>query len=141
MPHKRCNKTKLWQISLFDLSSVLRLSQCIERDCRMRFLRFFWLEWIYLGLNRNRFWFFSFKEIHTIFDSQFLYWFILYPTSTSLREGLTTESAVLQFSFLWVSSPLRNAAKDVNTSWRFIVSPGIISIESPRRFGIKCTKT
>jgi hypothetical protein len=39
----------------------------------MTFLHFFLLEWIYLGLNRNRFWFFHFKEIPLILDSQFKY--------------------------------------------------------------------
>ncbi len=34
------------------------------------FYGFFWFEWIYLGMNRNRFWFFSFKEIPSIWDSQ-----------------------------------------------------------------------
>ncbi len=29
----------------------------------------FWLEWIYLGLNGNRFMFLSFKEIPSILDS------------------------------------------------------------------------
>jgi hypothetical protein len=31
--------------------------------------------------------------------------------STNLQKGFTTESTVLQFSFFWVSSPPRNAAK------------------------------
>ncbi len=35
---------------------------------------------------------------------------------------LTTESAVLQFSFFWGSDPTRNAAKGVNTSRRFVES-------------------
>jgi hypothetical protein len=30
---------------------------------------FFWLELIYLGLNGNRFWFLSFKEMPSILDS------------------------------------------------------------------------
>jgi hypothetical protein len=33
------------------------------------FTGYFWLEWIYLGLNGNRFWFLSFKEIPSILDS------------------------------------------------------------------------
>jgi hypothetical protein len=33
----------------------------------------FWLEWIYLGLNGNRFWFLNFKENSLILDSYFKY--------------------------------------------------------------------
>jgi hypothetical protein len=35
----------------------------------MRFLRFFWLEWIYLGLSSNRFWFYHLKKGPSILDS------------------------------------------------------------------------
>jgi hypothetical protein len=35
----------------------------------MRSLHFFLLEWIYLGLNGNHFWFLSFKEISSILAS------------------------------------------------------------------------
>ncbi len=34
---------------------------------------FFWVDWIYLGLNRNCLWFFSFKEISFILVSQVKY--------------------------------------------------------------------
>jgi hypothetical protein len=33
----------------------------------------FWLEWIYLGLNENRYWFLNFKECSSILDSYFKY--------------------------------------------------------------------
>jgi hypothetical protein len=33
----------------------------------------FWLEWIYLGLDMNRFWFFSFSEIPLILNNQIKY--------------------------------------------------------------------
>ncbi len=33
----------------------------------------FWLEWIYLGLNKNRYWFLTFKEGSSILDSYFKY--------------------------------------------------------------------
>jgi hypothetical protein len=47
----------------------------------------FWLEWIYHGLNRNHFWFFSLKEIPSILDSQFKYWFISYQPSQRFVES------------------------------------------------------
>jgi hypothetical protein len=69
----------------------------------MRFLRgFLWLEWIYLGLNGNRFWFLSFKEIPYILDCQIKYDAFLTKPSRRFYEspeGLTSESAVLQFFF------------------------------------------
>ncbi len=33
----------------------------------------FWLEWIYLGLNENRYWFLNFKDCSSILDSYFKY--------------------------------------------------------------------
>ncbi len=33
----------------------------------------FWLEWIYLGLKGNRFWFLNFKKGSSILDSYFKY--------------------------------------------------------------------
>jgi hypothetical protein len=33
----------------------------------------FWIEWIYLGLNDNRYWFLNFKEGSSILDSYFKY--------------------------------------------------------------------
>ncbi len=33
----------------------------------------FWLEWIYLGLKGNRFWFLNFKDVSSILDSHFKY--------------------------------------------------------------------
>jgi hypothetical protein len=41
---------------------------------------FFGIEWIYVGLNRSSFWFFSFKEILSILDSQFKYGCVSYLT-------------------------------------------------------------
>jgi hypothetical protein len=37
------------------------------------FTLIFWLEWIYLGLNENRYWFLNFKEGSSILDSYFKY--------------------------------------------------------------------
>jgi hypothetical protein len=34
----------------------------------------FWLEWIYIGLKGNRFWFLNFKDVSSILDSNFKYW-------------------------------------------------------------------
>ncbi len=31
----------------------------------------FWLEWIYIGLKGNRFWFLNFKDVSSILDSNF----------------------------------------------------------------------
>ncbi len=33
----------------------------------------FWLEWIYIDLKGNRFWFFNFKDVSSILDSNFKY--------------------------------------------------------------------
>jgi hypothetical protein len=33
----------------------------------------FWLEWIYIGLKGNRFWFLIFKDVSLILDSNFKY--------------------------------------------------------------------
>jgi hypothetical protein len=33
----------------------------------------FWLDWIYLGLKGNRFWFLTFKDVSSILDSYFKY--------------------------------------------------------------------
>jgi hypothetical protein len=33
----------------------------------------FWLEWIYIGLNENRYWFLNFKEGSSILDSYLKY--------------------------------------------------------------------
>jgi hypothetical protein len=33
----------------------------------------FWLEWIYLGLKGNCFWFLNFKDVSSILDSYFKY--------------------------------------------------------------------
>ncbi len=37
------------------------------------FWLFFWLEWIYQGLNDNRYWFLNYKEGSSILDSYFKY--------------------------------------------------------------------
>ncbi len=34
----------------------------------------FWPVWMHLGLNRNRFWFLSFKEAPSIWDRHFMFW-------------------------------------------------------------------
>jgi hypothetical protein len=51
--------------------------------------------------------------------------------STNLREGLTIEFAVPNFFKFWVSGPPRNAAKGVNTSWRFVESLKTMTTYSP----------
>jgi hypothetical protein len=33
----------------------------------------FWLEWIYIGLKWNRFWFLNFKDVSSILGSNFKY--------------------------------------------------------------------
>jgi hypothetical protein len=35
------------------------------------FIVIFWLEWIHIGLKGNRFWFFNFKDVSSILDSNF----------------------------------------------------------------------
>ncbi len=100
------------------------------------FRAIFWLAWIYLGLNGHRFWFFNFQEDPLILDSKLKYRWVLYLTFSEIKE-LTIESAVLQFSFFWVSGPPRNAAKGVNTSRRLVESPRMIDNyfrSSPRMF-------
>ncbi len=41
-------------------------------------------EWIYLGLNGNRFWFLKFKEGSSILDSYFKYWHVPYQTLSEI---------------------------------------------------------
>jgi hypothetical protein len=64
---------------------------------------FFWLEWIYLGVNGNRSCFFSFKEIPSVISSYFksLVRFIpnLLGDSTNLREGLKPSPRFSNFPF------------------------------------------
>jgi hypothetical protein len=60
----------------------------------------FWLEWIYLGLNENRYWFLHFKEGSSILDCNFKYWWAFHTKPKRNREELTIESAILQFFFL-----------------------------------------
>ncbi len=43
-----------------------------------------WLEWIYLGLHGNRFWFFNFKEGSSIWDSLLKYWWVSYQTLSDI---------------------------------------------------------
>ncbi len=82
----------------------------------------FWLEWIYLGSNRNRFWFFSFKEIPLILDCQFKYWCVSNQTFSEIlrisEKGWQMSPRFPNFPFFWVSGPPRKAAKGVNTSQR-----------------------
>jgi hypothetical protein len=63
----------------------------------------FWLEWIYLGLNGNRFWFLNFKEGSSILVSYFKYCCVPYQTILEIcrifEYGLTIKSKVLQFFF------------------------------------------
>jgi hypothetical protein len=97
----------------------------------------FWLEWIYLGLIGNRFWFLNFKEGSSILDSYFKYWCVSYQTFSDIwrisEKDWQLSPRFSNFSFFWVSGPPRNAAKGVNTFRSFY--------ESLRRFGMKHTKT
>ncbi len=114
----------------------------LERDCRMRFLRlFFWLEWIYLGMNKNRYWFLNFKEGSSILDNYFQYWCVPYQTFSEIRRTSEKDWQLgprfSNFSFFWVSGPPRKAAKGVNTSRSFVESPRMIDSQfcgSPRMF-------
>jgi hypothetical protein len=81
----------------------------------------------------NRFWFlklswFSF-DFRQLFKILVCFMPNLLRDSQSLGE-LTTESAVLEFSVFWVSGPLRNTAKCVNISRRFLESPRMIDTDS-----------
>jgi hypothetical protein len=84
----------------------------------------FWLVWIYLGLNGNRFSFLNFKEGSLILDSYFKYWCISCQTFSEIHriseKDWQLSSRFCNFSLFLVSSPPRNAAKGVNTSWRFV---------------------
>ncbi len=82
-----------------------------------------WLEWIYLGLNGNRFWFLNFKDCSPILYSYFKYWCVPYQTFSKIlwisEKDWQLSPRFSNFSFIWVSGPPRNVAKGVNTSWRF----------------------
>jgi hypothetical protein len=90
----------------------------------------FWLEWIHLGLNGNRFWFLNFKEGSSVLDSYWKYWWVPYQTFSEIcrisEKDWQLSSRFSNLSFFWVSGPLRNAAKGVNTSRRFYEYPGMI---------------
>jgi hypothetical protein len=90
----------------------------------------FLLEWIYLGLNRNRFWFFSFKEIPLILDSQSKYWYVSYQTFLEIhwisKKDWQLQSHFSNFPFYWVNGPPRKVAKGINISRRFYESPRMI---------------
>ncbi len=103
----------------------------------------FWLEWIYLGLNENRYWFLNFKEGSSILDSYFKYWCVPYQTFSEIprisEKDWQLGPRFSNFSFFWVSGSPRNAAKGVNTSRRFVESPRMINNHfrsSPRMFNI-----
>jgi hypothetical protein len=50
-----------------------RRLKCLKGLSHKIFTLIFWLEWIYLGLNENRYWFLNFKEGFSILDSYFKY--------------------------------------------------------------------
>jgi hypothetical protein len=114
------------KISLFYAALRGVLWSCVKETVTWDFMGFLWLEWIYLGLNGNCLWFFSFKEIPFILDSQFKYWCISYQTFSEIRRISKTDWELsprfFNFPFFWVSSPPRNAAKGVDTFWRFVES-------------------
>jgi hypothetical protein len=96
----------VWPVAIFRYLVKIILSYCAQYDVWRNFRKlfippatgtfkgtvawgfcgFFGLEWVYVGLNRNRFWFFSFtKEVPTILDSQFKYWCVYYQTLSYCR--------------------------------------------------------
>ncbi len=80
----------------------------------------FWLEWIYIGLKENRFWFLNFKDVSSILDSNFKYWCVPYQTFSEIRriseKDWQLSTRFSNFSLFWVSGSPRNAAKGVSTS-------------------------
>ncbi len=101
----------------------------------------FWPVWIYLGLNRNRFWFLNFKEGSLILCSYFKYWCVSCQTFSEIRriseKDWQLSSRFSNFSLFRVSGPPRNAAKSVNHYRRFYESPRMIDNLfrcSPRMF-------
>jgi hypothetical protein len=90
----------------------------------------FWLEWIYLGLNWNRFWFLNFKECPLILDSYLQYWCVPYQTFSEIcrisEKDWQLSPQLSNFSFFWVSGPPRNVAKGINTFRRFVEPPRMI---------------
>ncbi len=108
--------------------SVKRQSNCHGDSCEFKqlsleiFMVFSLKKLSHLGLNRNRFSFFSFKEIPSILDSQFKYWCVSYQSFSDWQLSPWFSN----FLFFWDSSPLSDAAKGVNTSRRFVESPRMI---------------
>jgi hypothetical protein len=60
--------TVTFQIILTVVSSTITRLKGLSHEI---FTVIFLLEWIYLGLNENRFWFLNFKEDSSILDSYF----------------------------------------------------------------------
>jgi hypothetical protein len=60
----------------------------------------FWLVWIDLGLNVNRFWFLSFKEAPSILDRHFKFWCV------SCRISKKDWQLSLQFSEIYLNCKL-----------------------------------
>ncbi len=108
-------------------------------------------------------WFLNFKEGSSILETYFKYWCVPYQTFSEIPQISEKDSQLSprfsNFSLFWVSGPPRNAAKGVNSDWqpilRFsenvlqqhkrvyktVVNPSRRFYESPRRFGMKHTKT
>ncbi len=137
------------------------------------FMVIFWLEWIYLGLNGNRFWFLNFKEGSTILDSYFKYWCVPYQTFSEIcrisKKDGQLSPRFSNFSFFlgkrssekrckrcqYFSEICRISENDWQLAPRFSenvlqqhkhvfktdVNPSQRFYESPRRFGMKHTKT
>jgi hypothetical protein len=91
----------LWGKQLAILVSVL---SALKGTVTWDFKNFLWLEWIYLGLNVKRIWFFSYKEIPSILDSQFKYWCVSYQTFSEICriESWVRSSPIFLFSELAV---------------------------------------
>ncbi len=99
----------------------------------------FWPVWMYIGLNKNRFWFLNFKEAPSIWCSYFKFLCVSVQTFLEiLRISEKDWQLSLRFSnfrrFL-VSGSLRNVAYGVNISRRIVESPRMIGnwVPSSRR--------
>ncbi len=66
----------------------------------------FWLEWIYLGLIENRYWFLNIKEGSLILDSYFEYWCVPYQTFSEICRISEKEHNWICSSPIFLSSGL-----------------------------------
>jgi hypothetical protein len=90
---QHCKKARSLQVELL-LADVLTISKCpnvknegfgiqgaiLKELSHEIFTVIFWLEWIYLGMKGNRFWFLNFKDVFSILNSYFKYCCVSYQT-------------------------------------------------------------